>query len=580
MNKHLTRRHVLRGLGGAVVTAPFLDSVWERAAKAGDAGPASTPTTASGNPKTFIAMFTHYGCITNQFFPVNSNGPLQASDLAPTSIAALAPMVNKLLIPRGLRTMNEWTANNSATMGRGQGNDPHTQVVGSYFTCQPVTPNSNDPFSFDQSTKFNAAPVGTSLDQIMAQQISPNGTPLFMRVGNSGGSAGESGQSNISYLLPAGSAAGTAANIVPGLGTPSQVFSALTGLFTAGAPMNADTYAAVKGKSIIDLVADDLNTLEGFNMSKADYNKLEAWKALLSDTGSMIAASAQCTSATATMLGATQANVSKVGTGGLGASGDVLTTMVTTNVDGADMYSVMAVLATLCNYNPVIFLKYPPNYVFTGLGINEESHSLSHRLDNAGMTGSCYPDAIPLLITIDKYYCAKFLNLITMLNSFTNSDGSTVLDNTITTWFNEMSDGDAHNLNNLPVIQAGSAGGYFKQGQTINVDTSMTGSATLSQGNSVSQCNPDGGGTQTVNGTTQQTGTDPSIANAPINKYFCNIMNAMGIMADSTGFPVKGGTQPVTRYGYSDNTADFVGGYGAVKGATIHNPGEYTALKQ
>ena len=29
------------------------------------------------------------------------------------------------------------------------GNDPHTQVVGTWFTCQPVTPNSNDPFSFE-----------------------------------------------------------------------------------------------------------------------------------------------------------------------------------------------------------------------------------------------------------------------------------------------------------------------------------------------------------------------------------------------------------------------------------------------
>jgi len=195
------------------------------------------------------------------------------------------------------------------------------------------------------------------------------------------------------------------------------------------------------------------------------------------------------------------------------------------------------------------------------------------------MTGSCYPDAIPLLITIDKYYAQKFTNLITMLNGFTNSDGTTALDNTVTTWFNEMSDGDAHNLNNLPVIQAGSAGGYFKVGQTINLDTTNTGSATLSQGNSMAQCNPDGGGTQSVNGTNQQTGTDPSIANAPINKYFLNIMNALGVMADSTGFPVKGGTQPVTHYGYSDNTADFVGGYGAQKGATIHSPGEYTALK-
>jgi hypothetical protein len=31
--------------------------------------------------------------------------------------------------------------------------------------------------------------------------------------------------------------------------------------------------------------------------------------------------------------------------------------------------------------------------------------------------------------------------------------------------------------------------------------------------------------------------------------------------------------------GYSDLTTDFVGGLGAIAGAAIHSPGEYTALK-
>jgi hypothetical protein len=70
-------------------------------------------------------MFTHYGCITNSFFPVKSHGPLAASDLSPT-LSPLAPYVGKLLLPRGIRAMNEWTANNDGTNGLGQGNDPHT----------------------------------------------------------------------------------------------------------------------------------------------------------------------------------------------------------------------------------------------------------------------------------------------------------------------------------------------------------------------------------------------------------------------------------------------------------------------
>jgi hypothetical protein len=547
IKQHMNRRIFLRGLGGAVVAAPFLSSLTERGVKA-----------QSAAPKRLIMMFTHYGCITTKFFPTKSHGALAAADLSP-SLQALAPYIGKLLIPRGLRSMNEWTQN----MVRGQGNDPHTQVVGSYFTCQPVTPNSDNPFSFDQSTKFQAKPKGPSLDHVITQALSSDGkgTPLLMRVGNQS----DSPQSAISY-----SAAGTA---FPGLGTPSQAYTGLTGLFgMSGGTMtnpNPDTYQSVRGKSIIDLVKDDLNTLERAPMSMDDKNKLEAWKELLNSTNQMMV-SAACNQDVATMLGATQSNINAAGMGGLGS--DILTTKVSGDLDGADIYTNVAALAAVCNANPVIVLKYPGSYVFKGLGITTESHSLSHRLDNAGMSGSCLPDAVADLIKVDQYYCSKFAYLLKQLDSMSEGDG-TVLDNSATVWFSEMSDGNAHNLNNAPVIQAGGLGGYFKTGWTVNVED---GSATLSPGQSESQCTGSGSN-QMANGLAQGTGTDPKVANAPINKYFCNLMNAMGVKAGADGFPAKGGTADVTHYGYSDKTEDFI--HGGTNPATIHNPGEYTQLK-
>jgi hypothetical protein len=551
MTKLFNRRIFLRGLGGAVVAAPFLSSIVERAARA-----QSVP--APGSPRRLIVMFTHYGCITNKWFPAKSHGQLTKDDLMATTLAPLAPFVDKLLMPRGIRTMNEWTAR----MVRGQGNDSHTQIAGSYFTCQPVTPNSNDPFSFDQATKFNAKPVGPSLDHVMAAQLSPNGAPLLLNTAGQNDSA----QSAISY-----SAAETA---FKGLNA-SQAFGGLTGLFKTGpATMTPDSYAAVRGKSITDLVKDDLETLQRFDMSQADRTKLEAWKALLNQTGAIMA-SAQCTQALGDMLGATQANATKAASGGLGA--DRLTTKITDVLDGADIYSAIAVLAAACNANPVIFMKYPGNYVFKGLGINTEAHSLSHRLDNAGMQGNCLPNAVKMLLQVDAYYTQKFANLVQMLDSINEGDGK-LLDHSAAIWFNEMSDGNAHNLNNAPIIQAGSCGGYFKTGWAINVDPGAPAAANLSMGNSLVACT-DGTSNQTINGTTQSTGTDPKVANAPINKYFCNLMNAMGVKAGADGYPAKGGSAEVTKFGYSDKTEDFVGGKGAVAGATIHSPGGFAELK-
>ncbi|HXU64446.1 MAG TPA: DUF1552 domain-containing protein [Polyangia bacterium] len=562
----INRRIFLRGLGGAVVAAPFLSSAFERRTKG---------QTVS-KPRQLIVMFTHYGCDTTRFFPAKSHGALEASDLAPTSLAILTPYLGKLLLPRGIRAMNEWTMNNDGVHGLGQGNDPHLQVVGSYFTLQPVTPNSNDPFSFSQDTKFNARPVGSSLDHVMAQQLSPSGTPLFMRVGNSGGTKGESPQSNISWLSRPGAGPSDAADVYPGFGTPAQVFSMLTGLFGAGPP-TPDSYAASRGKRVTDLVKADLEALQRLDMSAVDRQKLEAWKALVNDTGATVM-STLCTPDLAATLGATADNANAATAPLVANSGtDLLTRKVTAELDGADMYSVMAVLAAACNYNPVTVLKYPPNYYFSGLGVSGESSNLSTRSNNATLTSPCVPNALDQLQTIDKYYASKLAKLAGMLDGIKNPDGSTLLDSTAAVWFNEMSDGLAMNTNNLPIVQVGGCGGAFKTGWAVNVDTANPGSPTLTSGNSEVQCGP--GGTGMNNGLTKETGTDPSLAVAPINKYFCNLMNAMGVKGDVNGYPAPGGTGDVSRFGYSDLTTDFCGGLGAVPTAQIHDPGEFTALK-
>jgi len=539
MTRAVNRRIFLRGLGGACVAAPFLGSLSNRSVRAQGAGA----------PLRFIAMFTHYGCITSRWFPANSHGDLTAADLAPTTLQALSPYVDKLLMPRGIRAMNQWTSN----MSLGQGNDPHTQVCASYFTCQPVTPNGNEPFSFNPDTKFNAMPIGPSLDHVMAQQLSPMGTPLFMHVGN----RTDSPQSAISYTAPETPFAG--------LGTTTQVYSSLTGLFQENQPLSPDSYQALRGKSVIDLVRDDLDSLERADMSEADRNKLEAWKALLGDTGGVLAA-AQCNLEVAAALGAPPSYVETVGAE---LGGDILGTTVYGTLDGADVYSALAALAAVCNANPVIFLKYPANYVFTSLGLEVESHALSHRIADAAMVGGCLAGATEMLLKIDSYYAQKFAHLVGLLNGIEEGDGS-VLDNTATVWFQEMSDGNAHNLNNLPIIQAGSAGGYFRTGCAVNVDD---GSATLSRGNSEQICNPDVPSLDVVT----SSGTDPAFANAPINKYFCNLMNALGVKGGEDGFPLNGSGGPVTRYGRYDRTEDFIGG--DVNPPLISDPGEFEALK-
>ncbi|WP_437895370.1 DUF1552 domain-containing protein [Sorangium sp. So ce124] len=537
----MNRRIFLRGLGGACVAAPFLGSLTDRTVMAQPVTP----------PKRLIVMYTHYGCITTRWFPRKSHGPLTAADLQSTTLKHLAPYVDKLLMPRGIRAMNEWTVG----LERGQGNDRHLQVNGSYFTCHPVTPNSDDPFSFDQATKFNAKPTGPSLDHVIARQLSPQGIPLLLNT---------AGQNDGAFSAISYSAAET---LFKGLNA-SQAFSSLTGIFEPGKPTSPDTYAAMRGKSVLDIVKDDLQRLERLDMSRADKQKLAAWKELLDATGSVVASS-QCDTSLAMALGATQENVDLAST--TPSVDDRLTRRISDGLDGADLHSNLAVLAAACNANPVIFLKYPGTFLFKGLGLAYESASISGRLDSANITGTCVPGVLDMLLKIDDYYARKFAHLVGQLNRIDEGDG-TLLDNCAAVWFQDVSDGCARNLNNMPILQAGSAGGYFKTGWAVNVDD---GSPDLTTGNSEITCAP--GTSDQVDGVSQETGTDPSLANAPINKYFCNLMNALGVKAGTDGFPAKGGSEPVTHFGRYDRTEDFIGG--GTNPSTLHDPGEFTALR-
>lgn len=120
-------------------------------------------------------------------------------------------------------------------------------------------------------------------------------------------------------------------------------------------------------------------------------------------------------------------------------------------------------------------------------------------------------------------------------------------------------------------MQAGSCGGYFKVGQAVNVEES--GVTAMNRGNSEGACG-DSGQDNTF-GILDSLGTPPDIATQPINRYFCSLMNAIGVKAGADGYPMKGGTEVVTKYGKYDNSADF----NTNNPAAINDPGEFMQLR-
>jgi uncharacterized protein DUF1552 len=493
----MQRRRFLQGLGGAALAAPFLSSLVPRTAKA-----------ATASPKRMVIFYTQNGCITNRWFPKVEAGAIDAAALTGTTLAGLSGVAPKLLFPRGLAMFPKGTINGYF--------DPHDQGMGSKLTAAPI-----DPAGSHWST-------GTSLDWVAAGLVNPGTkSPLVLSVGNVFANV----KGILSYSAP---------------NTPyspetkvTNVYKSLTGIYTAGTPTTAADYHVKQGNSILDCVKKDLESLKRANMSVSDQKKVDDWASLLRQTEQKVV-SAACNADSATALGINDANVKA-------ASGVDLATAF---VKGGDMMIDLIALTMMCDANRVIVLQWPGFVTFKWDGImhSYDHHGLSHRNGSAAVGGTCVDGVIEMIAQIDNWYAGRYAKLVSTIDKIQEGD-RTMLDNSAVMWLPELADGNSHNNNNLPIVIAGSAGGYLKQGLSVNLDPK---SKTLGTGNSEASCST---------GTDVGFNTGSNGGNVPLNKLYVTLLNAIGAAKDGP---------PITTFGLND-TSDVTKG--------ITNPGELAELK-
>jgi hypothetical protein len=103
-------------------------------------------------------------------------------------------------------------------------------------------------------------------------------------------------------------------------------------------------------------------------------------------------------------------------------------------------------MALACDLTRVASLQWRTDMVvFSWLGVNNEHHNISHQTGNAG------PDA--QLTKIVTWYSEQFAYLLSTLKSFSDVGGTTLLDNTLVFWPNELATGN-HHLNHAPFVLA------------------------------------------------------------------------------------------------------------------------------
>ncbi|MDX2065301.1 MAG: DUF1552 domain-containing protein [Fimbriimonadaceae bacterium] len=119
---------------------------------------------------------------------------------------------------------------------------------------------------------------------------------------------------------------------------------------------------------------------------------------------------------------------------------------------------ILAFQADLTRVCTFMFANDGSNRSYHQIGISDGHHDISHHGRD--------PKKLEKKRTIDRYHVEQLAYVIRKMKSIREGDG-TMLDNTMLVYGAGISDGDAHNHNNLPILVAGKAGRKLATGRHV-----------------------------------------------------------------------------------------------------------------
>lgn len=471
--RHLPRRRFLVGFGGAMVGLPFLEALVPRGARAQDTA-----------VKRFGVFFACNGVDMARWFPNGDFGQLSDAHLTGTANELLLPHREKLLFPRGVHMSPRGFDRD------GGGGDDHGKGMAHKLTAQ---------FADDEDWLA----LGPSIDHVLAEQINPGSDgsrrpPLNLMVGRAGGMGG------LNYINYSG-----AGQAVAAINNPWNAYADFMNLNSGEADAaEAQARIAARRESVLDLVSDQFESLKSGPLSSFDKEKLDAHFTAIRELEEVMAES---------VISCADQSLSDAASGYEGDEFGVVENDQYPLI--ADLQVDIMALALACDFTRVATMQFDrgaggPTFTWDGMQHEYNHHKLSH----GKVRDDCFGDStdngcadVPgyedMLFDIDKWHASKLARLLDRLDGYVEQDGSTVLDNSVILYTNELSDGKGHSFIDLPYILAGSAGGYFKQNEYILLGE----------------------------------GTDWDDQVAPHNKLLNTLVNAMGVESDWFGVEEGGG---------------------------------------
>jgi hypothetical protein len=425
----VSRRIVLKGIGGAVLGLPLLESIgFRREARAQSEGDTFAIFFRQANGCAQESNSGEIGYEPERFYPTEY-GPLTESTLAGRALDELTAFRDRLLVLRNVN-MEEFPYGDGHARGAMQG------LTGRGPTVAEAGGDSEA--------------SGESIDHRIGAALNADGRDsLFLYAGESGGWLGGP---CISYRGPAQRRAA--------IHSPWEAYQAIVG-GDGGLDPGTQAALAARTKSVNDLVRAQLQTIMGRSeISVRDRQRLQLHLDAVRDLE--VALGCQLTEDEARALeGASVSYDSSDGDDTLAAT---------------RLHMQVAALAVACGWTRSVAIQIGSgndgSTRYRNLesgGAMENFHYISHRRLSHDSSGDVIEGSDLLHHYVDRQFAQTFRHLLEQLDSFTIPSGRTLLDAGIAVWYNDNADGPPHGRMGVPWIIAGSAGGYLRQGECIEL---------------------------------------------------------------------------------------------------------------
>jgi hypothetical protein len=425
----VSRRVFLRGAAGGVLALPLLNDFVAPEARA--------QSTTPPFPKRLVILFSPNGTNPGDYF-----GPGDTTNFTPGSIMTPLSAHKKDLIV--LDNIDMVAASRST-------GDAHGVGMGCMLTGKKL--QSGEQFVAGMGGPGSGWPDNISIDQLIAQTVGAKTTLGSLEL--AGKRFAGNLWSRMSYKGPA--------NPVAPEEDPQRAFDRVFGMPNQNA--EALKRLATRRRSVLDNALSELNTLSA-KMGATDRQKLETHAATLRDLelriDNMSTTTTTCKPPTRpTVMASPEVIANPSGMEQINAQNDK------TFPDIIKAHMDIMVGALACDITRVTSLIMAPSRSdvvlswvnYGGSAFKESHHEISHY-------GTDEKESQSKLTTINQWYAQQIADFIAKLKAIPEGTG-TLFDNTLIVWVNELGFGNSHSHTRIPLMLAGSAGGYFKTGRYI-----------------------------------------------------------------------------------------------------------------